>query len=163
MLEFLGGTYDKQLSIMRREAPRNNLIMRLAGADLGWSRGQRVSSTLRPREGCWSMQRRHGVPESLKPTETSWNVPSLKAARIMSGMLRSTPTEAVMQEAGLETVADRHDAAALCLYDRWRGLPGETTGGCREGRWGRGRIRKAGSTAGARMFWSPWRRCRGST
>ena len=43
-------------------------------------------------------------------------------------MLRSTPTEAVLQEAGLETVADRHDAAALCLYDRWRGLPGETTG-----------------------------------
>ena len=26
MLEFLGGTYDKQLSIMRREAPRNNLM-----------------------------------------------------------------------------------------------------------------------------------------
>ena len=36
-------------------------------------------------------------------------------------MLRSTPTEAVLQEAGLETVADSHDAAALCLYDRWRG------------------------------------------
>ena len=78
MLEFVGGTYDKQLSIMRREAPRNNLLMRLAGADLGWSRGQRVLSTLRPREACWSMQRRHGVPESLKPTETSWNVPSSK-------------------------------------------------------------------------------------
>ena len=29
---------------------------RLAGADLGWSWGQRVSSTLRPREACWSMQ-----------------------------------------------------------------------------------------------------------
>ena len=36
-------------------------------------------------------------------------------------MLRSTPTEAVLQEAVLETVADRYDAAALCLYDRWRG------------------------------------------
>ena len=46
----------------------------------------------------------------------------------MSGTLRSTPTEAVLQGAGLETVADRHDAAALCLYDRWRGLLGETTG-----------------------------------
>ena len=83
----------------------------------------------------------------------------LKAARIMSGMLRSAPTEAVLQEAGLETVADRHDAAALCLYDRWRGLSGERLP---RGRWGRGRIRKAGGT-GARMFWSPWWRCRGST
>ena len=71
MLEFLGGTYDKQLSIMRREAPRNNLLMRLAGADLGWSWGQRVSSTLRHREACWSIQRRHGVPGSLKPTDTN--------------------------------------------------------------------------------------------
>ena len=63
----------------------------------------------------------------------------LKAANIMSGMLRSTPTEAVLQEAGLETVADMHDAADLCLYDRWRGLPGETTGErLPRGRWGRG-------------------------
>ena len=128
MLEFLGGTYGKQLSIMRREAPRNNLLMRLAGADLGWSRGQRVSSTLRPREACWSMQRRHGVPESLKTNRDKLERTQLKAARIMSGKLRSTTTEAVLQEAGQETVADRHDAAALCLYDRWRGLPGETTG-----------------------------------
>ena len=73
----------------------------------------------------------------------------------MSGTLKS-PTEAVLQEAGLETVADRHYAAALCLYDRRRGLPGETTGErLPRGRWGRGRIRKAGGT-GARMFWSPW-------
>ena len=57
---------------MRREAPRNNPLERLAGADLGWSRGQRVSYTLRPREACWGMQCRHGVPESLKPTETSY-------------------------------------------------------------------------------------------
>ena len=133
MLEFLGGTYGKQLSIMRREAPRNKLLMRLAGADLGWSRGQRVSSTLRPREACWSMQRRHGVPESLNQQRQAGTHPA-QGSQDNVGTLRSTPTEAVLQEAGLETVADRHDAAALCLYDRWRGLPGETTGE----RWPRG-------------------------
>ena len=133
MLEFLGGTYDKQLSIARIEAPRNNLLMRLAGADLGWSRGQRVSSTLRPREACWIMQRRHGVPGSLKPTETSWNVPSSSQPGQCRERSEVHPQKKYiyiyMQEAGLEAVADRHDdAAALCLYDRWRGLPGETTG-----------------------------------
>ena len=46
MLKVLGDTYDKQPtfgrdteSIAKREAARNNLLMRLAGADWGWSRG----------------------------------------------------------------------------------------------------------------------------
>ena len=76
MVEFLGGTYDKQLSITRREAPRNNLLMRLAGADLGCLRGQRVSSTLRPRKACLSMQRRRGVPGYLKPTDKAGTYPA---------------------------------------------------------------------------------------
>ena len=49
----------------------------------------------------------------------------LKAARVT---LRSTPTEAVLQEAELDTVADRYEATALHLYDRCMRLPGETTG-----------------------------------
>ena len=166
MLEFLGGTYDKQLSIVRREAPRNNLLMRLAGADLGWSRGQRVSSTLYTRLHYGSLLEYAAPawgPWISKTNRVKLERTQLKAARIMSEMLRSTPIEAVLQEAGLETVADRHDAAALCLYDRWRGLPGETTWErLPRGRWCRGRIRKAGGT-GARMFWSPWWRCSGST
>ena len=45
MPKFLGDAYDKQLtfgrdteSIARREAARNNFLMRLAGVDWGWSR-----------------------------------------------------------------------------------------------------------------------------
>ena len=77
--------YARVLGWHLRQATQHHeerdLLIRLAGADLGWSRGQSVSSTLRPREGCWSMQRRHGVPESLKPTETSRNVSRSRSCR----------------------------------------------------------------------------------
>ena len=163
MLEFLGGTYDKQLSITRRESPRNNLLMRLAGEDLGWSAGAVRLVYTATKECLLEYAAPAWGPWISKTNRDKLERTQLKPARIMSGTLRSTPSEAFMQEAGLETVADGHDAAALCLYDRWRGLPGETTGErLPRGRWGRGRIRKAGGT-GARMFWSPWWICCGST
>ena len=80
MPKFLGDTYDKQLmfgkdteSIARERLPETtSLCVWLVRIRAGRG-GQRVSSTLRPKETCWSMQCRHKIPLSLKPTKTSSN------------------------------------------------------------------------------------------
>ena len=126
---FLGVTYDTQLMFtkhmegnVRRMNQRTGLLSSLDGATWGW-----------PKE---SMRTVYGaVQRSLvdyaSPAWTPWlsisnqqNLESaqLRAARVVTGNLRSTPGREVLQEAGLEELRERTETASMVMYDRWREL-----------------------------------------
>ena len=94
----------------------------LANMHRGWSRksmAQIYSATLR------------SLAEYASPAWAPWisatNLEKLetqqrKAARGISGVVQSTPAEAVLREAGLEGLRHRYRRTAVCTYDKWRHL-----------------------------------------
>ena len=124
---FLGVTYDKMLTFgahvqetTAKMGARMNLLSAVGGADWGWSResmAQIYTATQR------------SLAEYACPSWAPWisatNLEKLetqqrKAARRISGAVRSTPVEAVLREAGLEGLRPRYRRAAVCTYDKWR-------------------------------------------
>ena len=101
---FLGVTYDAQLTftkyvegVVRRMNQKTGLLYSLDGASWGWSR--------------WSMRSVYGAVHYASPAWTPWLSISnqqkleraqLRAARVVTGILRSTPGRVVTGKAGLE-------------------------------------------------------------
>jgi ribonuclease HI len=129
---FLGVTYDPQLSFSRHASKvskkmveRSRLLYAVGGASWGWAR--------RDMRQIYTATQR-SIAEYASPAWTPWLSPTnkeameraqLRAARIIGGTTKSTPREAVLREAGLQPLKERHEAAAAIKMDRWEGLPPE--------------------------------------
>ena len=136
---FLGVKYDPQLSfglhaeaVTKRMKSRGGALTRLGGATWGWSK-ESVRTIYQATQ--------RSIAEYAAPAWAPWISKSnankleraqLSAARQITGNVRSTPVQIVLQEAGLPPIAERHVVSSLSLYDKWTNLEpgghrGETT------------------------------------
>ena len=127
---FLGVKYDRQLTfgdhvqeLCRKVNRRSNLLRLLGGKDWGWKNEHL-------RMVYFATQR--AAIEYAAPAWTPWtsatNVAKLErlqlqAARSITAVVRSTPTEAVLCEAGLVPLRSRFEELSLRHADKWLQLP----------------------------------------
>ena len=126
---FLGVTYDKRLTFgqhvdqtCRKMISRTNLLRTISGASWGWSRGDMrqiytatQGSLARYTSPAWS-------PWISKTNLDKLERAQLKAGRAIAGLTMSTPREAVLLEAGLETLEESYERAAVNKIDVWSHL-----------------------------------------
>ena len=126
---FLGVTYDKRLTFgqhvdqtCKKMISRTNLLRAIGGAAWGWSRGDMrqvytatQGSLARYASPAWS-------PWISKTNLEKLERAQLKAGRAIAGLTMSTPREAVLLEAGLETLGETYEKAEVSKMDAWSRL-----------------------------------------
>ena len=123
---FLGVTYDRQLTfgqhvqnLCQRISKRNGLLRLLGGKDWGWDKEdlRKVYIAI-----CRS------AIEYAAPAWTPWTSATniarlervqLQAARTITSLVKSSPTEAVLCEADLPPLANRFKELSLRFADKW--------------------------------------------
>lgn len=125
--EFLGVTYDKQLTfgkhtekVTPKMKQRQNLLKAIGGASWGWDRSSMRGVYVATQRSVAEYASPAWAPWLSATNQTKLERAQLGAARVITGVTRSTPTEAVLLEAGLERLEDRHRNVATITWDRWR-------------------------------------------
>ena len=147
---FLGVTYDRTLSFSKhadntafKMNKRCNALRALSGTDWGWHRRSLRAVYV-------ALQR--SVAEYASPAWTPWTAKShitkveraqLKAARIITKAVASSPREAVLKEAELDTLEERYKRSAVKVADKWTHLPPEDPRAVLTGKQIRMRLKKA--------------------
>jgi hypothetical protein len=129
---FLGITYDPRLTfgkhvdgVCSKMSSRNRILYAIGGSTWGWTKEEM-------RKIYVATQR--SVAEYAAPAWAPWTANSNKerlercqrgAARVITGLTRSAPVEAVGLESGLESIGRRTETAAVVKYEQWRSMEEE--------------------------------------
>jgi hypothetical protein len=127
--KFLGVTYDKQLTfgahseiVAKKMTSRTGLLKAVGGSDWGWDKQQLRQIYTATQRSTAEYASPAWAPWVSKTNLQKLDRAQLRAGRAISGLTMSTPSEAVLLEAGLEPLGQRYRKAALTTLDKWRHL-----------------------------------------
>ena len=122
---FLGITYDRRLTfsehvrrVIEKCRGRNKMLYALGGTDWGFEKELMRTTYTTMTRSCIEYGSPAWMPWITKTDLDKLERVQHEAARKITGLLQSTPTEAVMMEAGLNTVKNRAQTAAVIAIER---------------------------------------------